>query len=146
MEVSIIRSMEFEKLIELFERSGLEIHQGTPTPEGLITCFELIEKESAKLLGASGICFQEGAYVLRCVAVEEAYRGKGYGKLLVDVAMEEARRHGAEQIWLTAKVPLFYEKFGYVTVPREKAPIKTTCGSCEQYHNGCESEVMVYRF
>ena len=146
MMVKIIRSMDFDGLVDLFERSGLEIHKGDPVPAGLITCFELIDTKTGARLGASGICFEDGEYVLRCVAVEEGVRGGGYGRMLVEAVLEEARNHKAVRIWLTAKVPDFYKKFGFQIVPREEAPIQTSCTSCSQYHNGCESEVMVHYF
>lgn len=135
--------MEYETLVDLFVRSGLEINPEDPRPEGLITCFELFDEESGRRIGASGICRDHGEYVLRCVAVEEEFRGRGYGMQLVRAVIDEAEQSGAKRLWLTAKVPKFYEKFGFRVVPREEAPFVTKCVECPQYHNGCESEVMV---
>lgn len=70
----------------------------------------------------------------------------GYGRKLVEAVTAEAVRLGAKRIWLTAKVPEFYKKFQFQVAPREEAPFVSKCGECPQYHNGCESEVMVYYF
>ncbi len=140
----IKRTMEYEDLVDLFVRSGLEISPKDPRPEGLLTCFELIDEESGRRIGATGLCRGRGEYVLRCVAVEEEFRGKGYGTQLVRAVMDEAMRLGAGRLWLTAKVPQFYRRFGFRVVPREEAPFVTKCIECPQYHNGCESEVMVW--
>ena len=65
------RTMEYEALVDLFVRAGLEISPEDPRPEGLITCFELHDEKDGRRIGASGLCLSRGEYVLRCVAVEE---------------------------------------------------------------------------
>ena len=147
MERYLLRkTMDYESMVDLFVRSGLEISPDDPRPEGLVTCFELVDTDAGRRIGASGLCCSDGEYVLRCVAVEEGLRGNGYGRKLVSAVMEEAGRLGAKRIWLTAKVPEFYKKFRFEVVPREEAPFVTKCGECPQYHNGCESEVMVFSY
>lgn len=137
------KTMDYEALVDLFVRAGLEISPKDPRPEGFLTCFELLDETSGRRIGASGICWDHSEYILRCVAVEEEFRGKGYGSQLVRAVMDEAGRRGAKRLWLTAKVPEFYKRFGFQVVPMEKAPFVTKCIECPQYHNGCDSEVMV---
>ena len=143
MAEKIIYTMDYESLV----KSGLEIYPDDPAPEGLLTCFKMIDEETGERLGAAGIVLnQKNEYILRCVAVEEVHRGKGYGIRLVEKVLEEGKLRGAKRIWLTGKVPEFYKKFGFEVVARSEAPFKTKCGECPQYHNGCESEVMVYYY
>lgn len=147
MSEKIIYTMDYESLKDLFIKSGLEIHWEDPAPEGLLTCFKMIDEETGERLGAAGIVLNEkNEYILRCVAVEEKHRGKGYGIRLVNKVLAEGKMRGAKRIWLTGKVPEFYKKFGFKVVKRSDAPFKTKCGECPQYHNGCESEVMVYYY
>lgn len=147
MAEKIIYTMDYESLVDLFVKSGLEIYPDDPAPEGLLTCFKMIDEETGERLGAAGIVLnQKNEYILRCVAVEEVHRGKGYGIRLVEKVLEEGKLRGAKRIWLTGKVPEFYKKFGFEVVARSEAPFKTKCGECPQYHNGCESEVMVYYY
>lgn len=146
MSEKMICTMDYASLVDLFVRAGLEISPEDPSPEGLLTCFELLEEETGARIGAAGLVYDKGAYILRCVAVEEEYRGKGYGKRLVGAVMDEAEKRQADRIWLTAKVPGFYRKFGFTVVPMEDAPFETKCITCPQYHNGCDSEVMVYYY
>lgn len=147
MAEKIIYTMDYESLVDLFVKSGLEIHPDDPAPEGLLTCIKMIDEETGERLGAAGIVLnQKNEYILRCVAVEEVHRGKGYGIRLVEKVLEEGKLRGAKRIWLTGKVPEFYKKFGFEVVARSEAPFKTKCGECPQYHNGCESEVMVYYY
>ena len=147
MTEKIIYTMDYESLKDLFIKSGLEIHWEDPAPEGLVTCFKMIDEETGERLGAGGLVLNEkNEYILRCVAVEEEHRGKGYGIQLVNKVLEEGKMRGAKRIWLTGKVPEFYKKFGFTVAKRSDAPFKTKCGECPQYHNGCESEVMVYYY
>lgn len=147
MTGKILYTMDYFSLVDLFIKSGLEIHPDDPAPEGLVTCFKMIDEETGERLGAAGLVLnQKNEYILRCVAVEEEHRGKGYGIQLVNKVLEEAKMRGAKRIWLTGKVPEFYKKFGFKIAKRSDAPFKTKCGECPQYHNGCESEVMVFYY
>ena len=44
------RTMDYYKLVPLFIKSGLEIHEEDPVPEGLVTCFELVDEETEELI------------------------------------------------------------------------------------------------
>jgi len=51
--------MDYESLKDLFIKSGLEIHWEDPAPEGLLTCFKLIDEETGERLGAAGIVLNQ---------------------------------------------------------------------------------------
>lgn len=143
---TIKRTMDYRKLVPLFIKSGLEIHEEDPTPEGIVTCFEMVDKETGELIGASGLVHDNGLYIVRCIAVDEKHRGNGYGRLLVEIVLEELEQLQAKEAWLTAKIPKFYEKFGFEVVERSVAPRISNCQECPQFHNGCESEIMKITF
>ena len=138
--------MDYYRLVPLFIKSGLEIHEEDPVPEGLHTCFELVDAETEELIGASGLVNHNGLFIVRCIAVDEKYRGYGYGRRMVEVVLEELHKLKAEEAWLTAKIPRFYEKFGFEVVDRSTAPKISNCQECPQFHNGCESEIMRIQF
>lgn len=146
MNVRMNRTMDYFKLVPLFIKSGLEIHEDDPVPEGLVTCFELINEENGELVGASGLVHHNDIFIVRCIAVDEKYRGYGYGRVLVEAVLEEAKVLNAEEAWLTGKIPRFYEKFGFEVIDRSVAPRISNCQECKQFHNGCESEIMRIRF
>lgn len=145
MKEKIIYTTDYTSLVDLFVRAKLEIDPEEPQPDGLLTCLELVDEDTGERYGAAGLVFDRGMYIVRCVAVEEAYRGLGFGKKLVEAVMQEAIRRGAGEMWLTAKVPEFYEMFGFIVVPMEDAPFETKCKTCAQYRNGCNSEVMKWK-
>jgi ribosomal protein S18 acetylase RimI-like enzyme len=48
--------------------------------------------------------------------IDEKYRGKGFGKRLIEIAEKEARRRGVKNVYLDTwsfQAPGFYEKLGY---------------------------------
>lgn len=142
----IKRTMDYRKLVPLFIKAGLEIHEEDPTPEGLVTCFEMLDEETGELIGASGLVYDNDLYIVRCIAVDEKYRGNGYGRVLVEIVLEELEKLQAKEAWLTGKIPKFYEKFGFEVVDRSVAPRISNCQECPQFHNGCESEIMKITF
>ena len=145
-EKVIKRTMDYRKLVPLFIKSGLEIHEDDPVPTGLVTCFEMVDRENGELIGASGVVHDNGLYIVRCIAVDEKHRGNGYGRMLVEIVLEELKRLQAKEAWLTGKIPKFYEKFGFEVVDRSVAPRISNCQECPQFHNGCESEIMKITF
>ncbi|MBE6031212.1 MAG: GNAT family N-acetyltransferase [Clostridiales bacterium] len=136
------RTMDFKKMIPLLMKSGLEVHEDDEAGEGLVTLFELVDPETEELVGTSGVEISNGSYMLRYIAVDEKYRGKQYGRLVVEAALDEARACGAKEIWLTGKIPEFYKKWGFELMDPADAPIVSDCQSCPQFHNGCESALM----
>ncbi len=145
-EKVIKRTMDYRKLVPLFIKSGLEIHEDDPVPTGLVTCFEMVDRENGELIGASGVVHDNGLYIVRCIAVDEKHRGNGYGRMLVEIVLEELKQLQAKEAWLTGKIPKFYEKFGFEVVDRSVAPRISNCQECPQFHNGCESEIMKITF
>lgn len=141
--VVIKKSMNFKDMLPMFIEAGLEFKPDDPDPEGLIVCFEMMDKESGRRIGGGSLAKAYGEFLIRSVAVEEAYRGKGLGKKLVEYMIEEAKSWDAKQLLLTAKVPGFYKKLGFEVIPREEAPPISDCTSCPQFHNGCDSEIML---
>ncbi len=140
--VEIKKSMNFKDMLPMFIEAGLEFKPDDPDPEGLLVCFELIDKKSGKRIGGGSLAKAYGEFLIRSVAVEKAYQGKGLGRKLVEYMIEEAKAWDAKQLLLTAKVPGFYEKLGFAVIPREDAPPISDCASCPQFHNGCDSEIM----
>ncbi len=58
------------------------------------------------------------AIQLRGMATHPDHRGKGFGKALVEYAMQYYRKHGARIMWCNARVVAldFYRKLGYEIV------------------------------
>lgn len=141
-EYRIISSMAYKEMIPMFIRNGLEIAEDSEAPEGLLTCMEMIEKATGMRIGGASLVYQQEEFIIKTVAVEKEWQGKDLGTMLVEAVIEEAKRRGANRIYLNAKVPEFYKKLGFVVVQKEDAPDISDCINCHRYHHGCDSEIM----
>lgn len=82
-------------------------------------------------------------YVIKTVAIEKAYQGKGLGTDLVKTTCKMQKNEGQREFDLNAKVPEFYKTLGFTIVSHDEAPDISTCHLCHRYHNGCDSEIMM---
>lgn len=98
-----------------------------------------------ELVACAGLKEQNGIFSLECVAVKEAFRGKGLGRQLVESLEDDARRKGATKIWALARTPAFFEKIGYrkVSVAESDGPNLAGCLSCRQYLRECNPSVVL---
>lgn len=74
-------------------------------------------------VGAGGFEVHQAVGLLRSLVVEDAKRGRGYGRAICEALESEARTAGVETLYLltTTASGLFVEA-GYVAVDRETVP------------------------
>lgn len=101
-----------------FARTAYRVREGT----GPISRFCLVSKVSGEIVAA--IRFTEitiggkpGALLLGPLAVEDRYRGLGYGKVLIERGLENARAAGIKLVVLVGDLP-YYARFGFKVLPR----------------------------
>lgn len=145
-EYKIVYTDRFKELLPLYQKSGLECSPDDPKPEGFLTSLELIHKHTKELVGAATITHHDGVFHLNYLAVEEEYRGQDFGTKLVKESMEEIARRDGHRMWLMGRVPGFYKKLGFDTVPYEDSPLTSSCPTCSQYKKTCFPEVMKIDF
>jgi putative acetyltransferase len=83
-----------------------------------------------------GVCalFRESPtrFQLARMVVEPSQRGKGYGDVLIEAAIAQARQSGAESVYLLSNTVLqpaisLYRKHGFYTVTEGAHPIYARC-------------------
>lgn len=141
-EYQVILSDHYKEMIPMFIEEGLEMEPDSEEPEGLLTCLEVKDTETGQRLGGASLVYDKDVFILKTVAVKKEFQGRGLGRLLVQRAEAEARKRGAQCLYLNAKVPEFYKKLGFEIIRRDDAPDISDCQNCHRYHNGCESEIM----
>ena len=73
--------------------------------------------------GVVGVELYGEVGLLRSLAVDEAVRGRGCGKRLVQEAEQYAARNGVRRLYLlTTTAQAFFESLGYVVARREGLP------------------------
>lgn len=141
----IMRETEdYEKLVPFFIENELEFSEEEPVPTDLVKCWEVVQNKDADapLMAALVLAKREDEYIIDGIAVQKLFRKSKIGKILLDKAVQETKAQGGKSIYLVARAPEFFRKYGFETVPREKAPNFFECLTCPQYAKTCHPEVM----
>lgn len=76
----------------------------------------MIRDAAGQLIGAASGYTWAGIAELKHMWVDEAYRGRGHARILLDAFVEEARSRGARRICVASydfQAPGMYEKVGF---------------------------------
>lgn len=107
--------------------------------------FAVYVDEEGKVVGCTAvtIIWADLAEV-RSLAVDDAWRGRGIGRQLVEWCVEEARRLGIRKLMSLTYEQRFFEKLGFEVVPKEALPLKvwSDCVRCPK-RDGCDEIAMV---
>lgn len=141
-DIRISVTEDYEKLVPFFIENQLEFSEDDPVPTDLVKCWETTDAEG-RLVGGFVLAKREGEFIVDGIATDPALRGKKLGEALLETGLEEAKRQGARRIYLVARAPGFFGKYGFVSVERNHAPNFFECFTCPQYRVSCFPEVMV---
>ena len=87
-----------------------------------INHFLCVEDEN-ELIGVVGLEVYEDIALLRSLAVDEKYRKRGLGKILIDEILQYADDRKIKHIYLlTTTAEAFFTKLGFTLVERNDAP------------------------
>jgi len=91
---------------------------------------------------ALGICWEDLAEI-RSLAVAPDLKGEGYGSLLVEACLEEARSLGLKTCFALTYVPDFFLKLGFSEVEKSVLPHKiwSDCLKCPNFPD-CDETAM----
>jgi ribosomal protein S18 acetylase RimI-like enzyme len=73
--------------------------------------------ETGRMIAAAAGYSWAGVSELRQMWVDEAFRGRGFGRALLEAFVAEAQRRGARRIWVASydfQAPGLYERSGFV--------------------------------
>jgi len=81
---------------------------------------------------------------IKSLAVDEANKEKGIGKMLVTAALEQASLLGVPRVFALTLEPEFFEKLGFKVVEKETLPMKvwSDCARCPKQQNCDEIAVL----
>src|SRR5207237_8953979 len=106
--------------------------------------FAVYEREG-KIVGCTGLAIIWADMTeIRSLAVDDAYRGQGIGRRLVDWCVEECRRLQIRRLMSLTYEQVFFEKFGFEIVDKDTLPLKvwSDCVRCPK-REGCDEIAMV---
>jgi amino-acid N-acetyltransferase len=81
---------------------------------------------------------------IKSLAVDEQYKGRGVGSMLVNAAVEQAKRLGMPTVFGLTLKPQFFEKLGFKVVDKGTLPMKvwSDCARCTKQQNCDETAVV----
>ncbi len=124
-------------LIKFYRENGLEI-DGNKSYFGTgVKSFALLDGD--KVIGAISISKYKGKNYIEAVAVNKLYRHNGYGRMLLDKAIEEMEL----PIYTISKHDKFYIDYGFQYSDADL--IDNECKTCEEYNVACFPKVMVLK-
>ena len=138
---SIIETDDLEALIPFFIANGLEFSEYDEVDhDEIIKCWRA--ENEGRLIGGCVLARREERYICDGIATDAGVRGQHLGKTLLELMIDETRALGGNEIFLVARAPGFFAKYGFEIVERAGAPNFFECFSCPQYGFNCNPEVM----
>ena len=133
-------------LFRLFIDNGLEFSENEEIATDLVKCWKAEEAEkdgtTGRLVGGCVLAKRQGRYICDGIATDPSVRGKRVGEAMLLAMLDEVRGLGGEEIYLVARAPGFFSKYGFMSIGRDEAPTFFECFSCPQYGQTCHPEVM----
>lgn len=132
-----------QKLINSFAEKNAMLPRALSAIYENIRDFVVME-EDCRIVGccALHVTWSDLAEV-KSLAVDESVQGKGCGKLLVQVCLNEARELGVPHVFALTYVPGFFEKLGFSRIDKSELPHKiwSECINCPKFPDCGEEAV-----
>ena len=89
--------------------------------------------------------FTESLGEVRSLVVDDEFKGRGLGRVLVERIAEEARVIGLKRLMALTYVAPFFHKLGFTTVAKDTLPEKvwSVCVKCYKFNNCDETAVLL---
>jgi amino-acid N-acetyltransferase len=113
---------------------------------GVAEAFErfVVARKDEATVGCAGLEVYADLGLLRSVAVEPSSRMSGLGEALVGVVVAAARELGLRDLYLlTTTVPEFFERVGFIRVPRGAVP--AAVAESWEFRVGCPQTAQAMR-
>ncbi len=136
---------ELQRLINSYAEKGLML------PRPLVMLYEglrdfVVAEDGGEIVavGALHIVWDDLAEI-RALAVAPGKEGRGYGRGLVGVLLDEARDMGIGQVFALTYQPGFFEKCGFSVVSKDTLPHKVwgECINCPKFPK-CDEVAVMY--
>lgn len=135
---------EIYRLIAQYTGDGTLLPRSLPEICENIRDFVVVDDRGKIIACAALHIYSLDLAEVRSVAVDRRAQGKSAGRKLVTGLLDEARLHKIDRVFLFTRVPEFFGKLGFVTVPHYTLPEKVhkDCLNCCRRHN-CDEIAMV---
>ncbi len=106
--------------------------------------FTVVEHRGRVIACAALHIYGLGLAEVRSVVVDKKIQGRDAGRKLVAGLIDESREHEIARVFLFTRVPDFFSKLGFVTVPHHTLPEKVMkdCLNCSR-RDHCDEIAMI---
>ena len=114
------RNREYEKLVRFFVENELEFDGDEEVDTDILNCYEVVTEDGGSLAGAAVLAKREGKFIIDGIAVDEQYRGRKIGEMLLQQIEKRIRQLGGDSLYLVARAPGFSAGTGFPPSIRRK--------------------------
>ncbi len=141
--IVIKETTDYYPLSVLFHDNGVGVPVRKDTPEGMVKMWKMENTENGELIAAVTLQIRAGVYALGSIAVDPKYRNMGYGMMMQETIIAEAKKLGLKELWACAKVPDYYFKTGWEKMPWETSPkVDVNCPTCDKLGKTCNPSII----
>lgn len=146
----IYRKAVFADVEQIYDAVNAYAKDGVMLARSRNTLYETLRdmyvaEEDGRILGAGGlhIIWNELAEVRTMAVLPEAV-GKGIGRKIVELLMEEGKTLGVKEVFTLTYKPGFFSKLGFAEITKEELPHKVwkECIDCPKFPN-CDEIAMM---
>ncbi|MHB0998685.1 MAG: N-acetyltransferase [Armatimonadota bacterium] len=146
----LIRKASVRDVPEMQALINTYADRGDLLPRSLNQLYEnirefLLLEEDSKIIGTCALHINWADLAeVKALVVDEAYQGKGLGKMLVQACTDEAKELGISRLFALTYRPEFFKKIGFSDIDKSQLPQKvwTECINCVKFPNCGESAVI----
>lgn len=145
-KASLLDIVSMQALVKPEVDKGIILHRSSDEMATNIRSY-ILAFENEELQGFGALHFHAPALAeIRSLIVSEKMRGKGVGSSIVSMLLKEALTFGVKQVFTLTYERRFFEKLGFVEIPKEDLPahkIWADCIKCK-YFPVCEEIALIY--
>ena len=106
--------------------------------------FVIAEDQDGSLVGVAGLELYDKSGLVRSVAVDNHFRGKGYGRILVEAVVGNARARGLKTLYLlTEDASAYFKRLDFQPVDRKD--VDRAVKASVEFTDMCEGATVMRR-
>ena len=106
--------------------------------------FVIAEDQDGSLVGVAGLELYDRSGVVRSVAVDKHFRGQGYGRILVEAVVDNARARGLKTLYLlTDDASPYFQRLDFQPVDRKD--VDRAVKASVEFTEMCEGAMVMRR-
>lgn len=138
---------EIQRLVNSFADRGDMLHRPLGELFETVRDFFVLRDEKGDVMACAALHVNWGDLAeVKSVAVTEEQQGRGYGRLLVEACLADARELAVPTVFALTYRPGFFESLGFQRVDVEQLPRKVwgECYRCHKFPH-CDETALVFQ-